>query len=275
MRANGVKEWTVVAGVVICIRGSLECISVATGVKAMPDTSLHNGEVVHDMHAEILALRAFNLYLLEHDLKDFESYLYVSKPPCGDASLSLFQGEVWPSSAGDSTEIIRGRAHFGAQGRIRTKPGRADSALTMSKSCSDKLARRQVQGFACSLLRSKGQQWYLSGLVCPEIPKVDFQRAFGRWEPISQFKWLETALKPPDGDSPTAISLVWTPDLYEVLFNGRLQGSRKPSRLSRLRMAQSAGLSPSEAYYSTKVRNFYPPGWVRTASDDFYPSLSQ
>lgn len=236
----------------------------------MPDSSLRSGEILHDMHAEILALRAFNRYLLDHRLGEFDAYLYVSKPPCGDASLSMFQGEAWPSKCIDSSEIIRGRANYGAVGRIRTKPGRADSALTMSKSCSDKLARRQIQGFACALLRWKGLQWYLTGLVCPNIPKDDFQRAFSRWEPLHKFGWFETVVKVSDGDVPSPVSIVWTPDIYEIIFNGRLQGSRRPSSLSRYEMARTAGLCPDDAYYSIKTHGFYPSGWVRTAKDDFH-----
>jgi len=60
--------------------------------------------------------------------------------------------ELLIASAADSTpwapntdipSHLRGRSYFSALGAVRTKPGRADSPATSSKSCSDKLSLRQ------------------------------------------------------------------------------------------------------------------------------------
>ena len=70
IRSNGTKEWTVLAGVVAwnTDTDSTKIISLATGVKALPNVALErsSGKMVHDCHAEILALRGFNSVLLQN-----------------------------------------------------------------------------------------------------------------------------------------------------------------------------------------------------------------
>ncbi|KAF2721714.1 hypothetical protein K431DRAFT_312338 [Polychaeton citri CBS 116435] len=90
--ADGRKEWTPVAGIVlskgdvrepgerylssakVTSNGRREdstahvtCVALATGMKCLPAAklSLANGNVLHDWHAEILALRAFNRWILD------------------------------------------------------------------------------------------------------------------------------------------------------------------------------------------------------------------
>lgn len=45
----------------------LRCAALATGMKCLPQDKIHtlHGNVIHDSHAEILALRAFNRFLLD------------------------------------------------------------------------------------------------------------------------------------------------------------------------------------------------------------------
>lgn len=105
VRSNGVEEWTVLASVVAITNNNIMPITLATGVKTLPDKvrSYSNGLMVHDMHAEILALRLFNYYLLEKDcplvehsgLKhDVKLALFISEPPCGDASMSYISSNL-------------------------------------------------------------------------------------------------------------------------------------------------------------------------------------
>lgn len=108
----------------------LKCVALATGMKCLPQHRIHDlqGNVVHDSHAEILALRAFNRFLLDccvglaaqaksitssHDNHEHQGlvewrtpttnkesqpfqinprlkiHMYCSEAPCGDASMEL------------------------------------------------------------------------------------------------------------------------------------------------------------------------------------------
>lgn len=135
---------------------------------------------------------------------------------------------------------------------------RADSPITFSKSCSDKLALKQCT----SLLSSP-----LSLLVSPENAYIDTlilahdqyrkeacERAFGpagRMLPVVRTNWLggygfrpfrvETtgitfhssrgaAGTNGDGCRGSNISAVWTPRLEETLINGVLQGRKQTDR---------------------------------------------
>ena len=113
IRSNGVKEWNVLACVIaIGPDQGLRLVSLATGVKSTPNDELKrsNGRILHDCHAEILALRGFNMVLLKQiqmlvdpkaavvpDLvspssdedgkfklgDDWSFALYISRIPCG------------------------------------------------------------------------------------------------------------------------------------------------------------------------------------------------
>lgn len=278
IRSNGIKEWTVLAGIVALIPNEskeydIVPLTLSTGVKALPNKvrEYSNGLFVHDAHAEILSLRLFNWYLMDecYKLKNDSQYvskvvesgmefsikkdikfaLYISEPPCGDASMSYLSkgetpwqekvdkrmldinsdrnekrrkisrnistdhgkiSEVKASSNGEKSEInvstdknrlvdsescrnneypnsespptlVRGREHFNKLGLVRTKPGRVDSLLTLSKSCSDKLCIKQLTGITntfTSLLFPRGV--FLDYLVLQEdkYHEQDFVRCF-------------------------------------------------------------------------------------------------
>lgn len=188
VRSNGVTEWTVLAGIAMIeidetANYKVSPICFATGVKALPDKvrQYSQGSMVHDMHAEILTLRLFNWYLLkemslliENDQyssqiiekredeakfslrENIKLALYISEPPCGDASMTYIadEREPWQETKpekrrkvdNDEGTVLRGRANFDQLGKVRTKPGRADSLISLSKSCSDKLCMKQLIG---------------------------------------------------------------------------------------------------------------------------------
>lgn len=80
--------------------------------------------------------------------------------------------------------LLVGRAHFSLLGVVRRKPARMDAESTRSKSCSDKLALRQVSSLlSCetSLLVAPTENAYLAGVILPEeeISRVACERAFG------------------------------------------------------------------------------------------------
>ncbi|KAL8959658.1 MAG: hypothetical protein Q9193_003515 [Seirophora villosa] len=119
-------QWVPLSGVV-AIRDDHsppECLSLGTGMKCLPidQVARANGAVLHDWHAEIVALRAFNYLLLNecldlaasptslspvvrrrapHEMselggmqpfsihEDLRLHMYASEAPCGDASMEL------------------------------------------------------------------------------------------------------------------------------------------------------------------------------------------
>lgn len=58
-------EWSILAGVVVELHNDFNCISLATGVKALAYDSISlQGDLVHDSHAEVLARRGARTWLL-------------------------------------------------------------------------------------------------------------------------------------------------------------------------------------------------------------------
>ncbi|KAL8387353.1 hypothetical protein RB595_009966 [Gaeumannomyces hyphopodioides] len=130
IRGNGIHEWVPLSGIVA--RGgstsSYICLSLATGMKCLPASKVPHakGLILHDWHAEILAIRAFNHFVLEECRslamglcaseylrvrsaeeiaqtnsdgwwsgqpfawkEDVSLHMYCSEAPCGDASMEL------------------------------------------------------------------------------------------------------------------------------------------------------------------------------------------
>lgn len=209
VRSNGKKEWTILAGVVLVSEdGSCKCVSLGTGMKSTPNEQLDraDGKVLHDMHAEILAIRGFNRFLIEEckhvrsgmkseyitvnnntEKSSNHSYIfnphvsivmYVSEPPCGDASMTVLSKglkdnwteplQIVNGEPNNNNGPVRGRDHVFKVGLVRTKPGRRDSPITYSKSCSDKLALRQGTSMLLGLVSERiidPSNVYLSTLV--------------------------------------------------------------------------------------------------------------
>lgn len=122
-----------------------------------------NGNVLHDSHAEILALRAFNAFLVQEchslvsGLTDHSTlikqrapeeinevsgvqpfairdglriWMYTSEMPCGDASMDLIMeaqadATPWPvaHAVDEDSRELLGRGSFSEVGIVRRKPG--------------------------------------------------------------------------------------------------------------------------------------------------------
>ncbi|KAM7209695.1 Adenosine deaminase/editase [Naviculisporaceae sp. PSN 640] len=67
VRDNGLHEWVPLAGIVAKGPGWVRCVALATGMKCLPASKLSqaNGTAIHDWHAEVLAMRSFNYFVLE------------------------------------------------------------------------------------------------------------------------------------------------------------------------------------------------------------------
>lgn len=279
------------------------------------------GNVLHDSHAEVLAIRGFNRWLVDEcaDLarqssaqtgewlrrrrtaeegggerlldyggpsfelnEDTGVHMYCSEAPCGDASMELVMREQedatpWdrplapPPDQGEENGML-GRGHFDQLGIVRRKPSRPDAPVTLSKSCSDKLALKQCTGLLSALTTrlvvSRGT--WLSTLVLPEsqfVPEA-VERCFGKtgrmarlntaevqrmWQDaghayrpfdvLSTGREFEYSRRSCDSDRPVAsnLSTIVTPHVQEILINGVLQGRKQEdprgaSSISRRRM---------------------------------------
>ena len=156
----------------------------------MHKLALAHGSCLHDWHAEIVAIRAFNHFLIEecrrltnsetshsdvirfrpfpertesdHQIftvrDNVKIYMFCSEAPCGDATMELTMraqedASPWLSESRCLTDGMpqSGRGHFSELGVVRRKPARADAPLTASKSCSDKLALKQCTSLLSSV----------------------------------------------------------------------------------------------------------------------------
>ena len=170
--------------------------------------------------------------------------LYISEPPCGDALMSTGTngGALWEPSLKD--KIIRGRAHYNLVGIVRTKPGRADSKISYSKSCSDKLCIKQVTGILNSISSLLIEPIYILYLVVPreKYVEADFLRCFHeRLQPVHKLQVLQFSRnefpfrKVLDTDIPLPLCFVRCElnQFSQVLQNGVKNGAfvkKKPPR---------------------------------------------
>lgn len=215
--------------------------------------------------------------------------MYCTCAPCGDASMELCMAAQedatpWEIPSGypnhtDSTDIsqdpdnsanglLDGRAHFSRLGVVRRKPARMDAEATRSKSCSDKLALRQVSSllsYETSLLVAPTRNAYLAGIVLPEaeISREGCERSFGgsgRVKALNGLTWpIESGADNDDEDDGygyrfqpfkilsipnTQLQSLWafakpsppplTPQTTSSTSNGAVQKKSKPSNVSAI-----------------------------------------
>ncbi|KAL8773025.1 MAG: hypothetical protein Q9209_002045 [Squamulea sp. 1 TL-2023] len=127
LRATGdFFQWVPLSGIVAVKKDDQEprCLSLGTGMKCLPvnQVAKAQGSILHDWHAEVVAIRAFNHFLLHECLElatyptklssiirrrdideisesdglqpfsihdDVHLHMYSSEAPCGDASMEL------------------------------------------------------------------------------------------------------------------------------------------------------------------------------------------
>lgn len=163
---KGIQEWVPLSGIAVVGEDeSITCLSLGTGMKCLPSSKaslLASGTVLHDWHAEIVAIRAFNHFLLQEcrQLASFTHYtspilrwrkkseiceardmqpfsirsglkimMYCSEAPCGDASMELVMeaqddSTPWPVtvSSEEAESGLLGRGSFSQLGIVRRKP---------------------------------------------------------------------------------------------------------------------------------------------------------
>ncbi|KAF4344618.1 tRNA-specific adenosine deaminase 1 [Fusarium beomiforme] len=156
VRDNGIHEWVPLSGIVAEKDGVLKCLALATGMKCLPASkvSQSNGIGIHDWHAEVLAMRTFNYFLLdecENILEEGDEssilqkqtntpdndenptlqlfkiknnvklHMYCSEAPCGDASMELTMAAQEDAAAWETPHPInttpRADSHISLLGR--------------------------------------------------------------------------------------------------------------------------------------------------------------
>ena len=306
---DGSREWTPLAAIVVT-RGhrqeTSECVALATGTKCLPASALSqcHGTVLHDSHAEVLALRGFNRWLLgeveellrgdgyvsaylvrslqakEGDIHvgnrkdqmpkpfglrdDVHLHMFTTEAPCGDASMEILirsrpvdDNLPW---ALDTTRVdalretaMLGRGHFTQLGLVRRKPARGDADVSLSKSCTDKLALKQFTGllsFPADTLIDVSNSAFLKTLVvyANQYDETGYTRAFGKTGRLSaawsggtrlfDVRSLPTSYpvfeySKNTGSKASNISALWIQqplgrgDILEVLLNGVKQGFKQ------------------------------------------------
>ena len=187
-------------------------------MKCLPATKVSDakGRTLHDSHAEILAIRCLNHFLIQECKRQQSLYvarqdsnqpfgitpgtrfhMYCSEAPCGDSSMELtIRAQKDPTPWPVRHDALMGRGYFSELGIVRRKPARADSPETLSKSCSDKLALKQCTSLLSSVASTVivPKDAYLSTLIVPQSQHVEeaFSRSFsstGRLKPLAGREW--------------------------------------------------------------------------------------
>ncbi|KAK1063854.1 hypothetical protein LTR74_009184 [Friedmanniomyces endolithicus] len=125
--SDGRREWVPLAGIVLCrdtpspsqtpptsphapvaAEPVLTCAALATGSKCLPSAKLPlaKGNVLHDWHAEILAIRAFNRWLVD------ECWELARLGREGEGRWVRWRSEVERGRGGDHTSVERESEHM-------------------------------------------------------------------------------------------------------------------------------------------------------------------
>jgi tRNA-specific adenosine deaminase 1 len=159
--------------------------------------------------------------ILEHDqsrnppfrLKDALVHLYVSQAPCGDASMDMLQDRQTEEEIARNRStllnsntridsgllnehvlgtVYRGRMDYSIKGVARTKPGRIDSIMSASMSCSDKILLWNLVGLSGAILSLLIEPIYLSSITVADCNNDVLQTSL-----FSRMQDVQADINPP------------------------------------------------------------------------------
>ncbi|MCJ1457324.1 hypothetical protein MMC28_007692 [Mycoblastus sanguinarius] len=229
-------------------------------MKCLPankSTLLASGTVLHDWHAEILAIRAFNLFLMQesraliasthntslilrrkeaHEIsailglqpftiqEGLKIFMYCSEAPCGDASMELVMeaqedATPWPPSEYEK-EYLFGRGSFSQLGVVRRKPLSPVNVYINTLI----LPHSQYRQEACK--RAFGLTGRMKPLADRNWPAGYAFRPFQVKTTDLDFEHSRRAANA-TGSKGCNVSAVWIPGHRETLINGVLQGRKQ------------------------------------------------
>lgn len=131
-------------------------------------------------------------------------HMFSTEPPCGDASMESVmsargaEGAVpWTRELEDNgtRDGLQGRGYFSELGVVRRKPARADAEVSLSKSCSDKLAVRECMGILNGVVGALVERVWLRSLLLPwgKGKEEAMERAFGKEGRLRSLSQLESS----------------------------------------------------------------------------------
>ncbi|KAL8981113.1 MAG: hypothetical protein Q9205_003994, partial [Flavoplaca limonia] len=226
-----------------------------TGMKCLPINQVAeaNGSILHDWHAEIVAIRAFNHFLMQeclelatspettstiirrreaHELSaaeglqpfaihnDLQLHMYSSEAPCGDASMELLmEAQV------DATPWPIDQLHLGRKkspGLLRGRESFAELGIVRRKpgatlACVEHACERCFRPSG-RMQPVANKQWKGGYAFHPfKVQATNHEFSFSRRSKPASSKELRTS----------NMAAVYNPHIKEALILGRLQGRQK------------------------------------------------
>ncbi|KAL1634285.1 hypothetical protein SLS58_010727 [Diplodia intermedia] len=239
-----------------------------TGMKCLPASKLPaaHGAVLHDWHAEILALRAFNRFLVDEcaalvspDARasdfvmrrdaaeisrampqpfalhtDVEIHMYCSEAPCGDASMELTMDAQqdptpWSLPVNPTSAASEGSTALRGRGYF-SELGIVRRKPDPRSAYLHTLILPESQHVPAATTRAFGSSGRMAPLASEGTETWPHGYSFRPFEVQTvsrEFEWSRRSALPEQKLVPCNLSALYTPLHREVIINGALQGRKQ------------------------------------------------